>query len=74
MPNPDQTNHRQRMPFDANDLFKGQPETRDSFAEELAKLRDEIAALRAELAPVSSPIMTGWRVLDEFKKLASASA
>ena len=61
-----------RMPFDVNEMFKGQPETKEALAVEIAKLRDEIAALRAELAPVPSLIVTGRQALDEFKRLAHA--
>ena len=36
---------------------------------EIAELRKEIAALRAELAPVPSLIVTGKKALEEFKRL-----
>lgn len=39
-------------------------------ANEVAALRQEIALLRAELAPVPSLIITGRQALDEFKRLA----
>lgn len=38
-------------------------------ASEVAALRAEIAALRQELKPVSTLILTGAAVLDEFKRL-----
>lgn len=38
-------------------------------AYEVAELRKEIAALRVELTPVPSLIMTGRQALDEFKRL-----
>lgn len=47
---------------------KGEP----NLAHEIAELRKEIAALRAELAPVPSLIVTGRQALDEFKRLAHA--
>lgn len=40
-----------------------------NLAHEVAELRKEIAALRAELAPVPSLIVTGRQALDEFKRL-----
>lgn len=43
-----------------------------NIAHELAELRKEIAALRAELSPVPSLIVTGRQALDEFKRLAHA--
>ena len=43
-----------------------------NLAHEVAELRKEIAALRAELAPVPSLIVTGRQALDEFKRLAHA--
>ena len=48
---------------------KGEPD----LAHEVSELRKEIAALRAELAPVPSLIVTGRQVLDEFKRMAHAS-
>ncbi len=75
MPTPDQIARNHKMPFDVNEMFKGQPETTQAaLASEIAKLRDEIAALRAELAPVPSLIVTGRQALDEFKRLAHADA
>lgn len=41
-------------------------------AHEVAELRKEIAALRTELVPVPSLIVTGRQALDEFKRLAHA--
>lgn len=42
-----------------------------NLAHEVAELRKEIAALRAELAPVPSLIVTGRQALDEFRRLAN---
>ena len=41
----------------------------NALANEIVELRKEIAALRAELAPVPSLIVTGKQALDEFKRL-----
>lgn len=41
-----------------------------NLAQEISELRLEIAALRAELAPVPSLIVTGRQAIDEFKKLS----
>lgn len=61
---------------DINRLFANPDSPQDMFgsanenlAHEIAELRLEIAALRAELAPVPSLIVTGQQALDEFKKL-----
>ena len=43
----------------------------ENLSHEIAELRLEIAALRAELAPVPSLIVTGRQALDEFKRLSS---
>lgn len=72
MPTPDQPNPTPKPWPDFADWFKGQPETAAALAGEIAKLRDEIAALRADLAPVPSLIVTGRQALDEFKRLAHA--
>lgn len=72
MPTPDQIARNHRPPFDIDEMFRRMPETKDSLASEIAKLRDEIAALRAELAPAPSLIVTGRQALDEFKRLAHA--
>lgn len=73
MPTPDykppQTN---QMPDGIAEFFRRQPETNDALAYEVAELRREIAALRAELAPVPSLILTGREALDAFKRLAHA--
>lgn len=45
---------------------------RDDLAIEVAALRREIAALRADLtSPTSSAILVGPKVLEEFKRLQS---
>ena len=69
MPAPNQTNPHQKPWPDFNDWFKDQPETAAALSGEISKLRDEIAALRAELAPVPSLIVTGRQAIDEFKRL-----
>ena len=54
-------------------MLAGMSENREpNLAHEVAELRKEIAALRAELAPVPSLIMTGRQALDEFKRLTHA--
>ena len=53
--------------FNFNKFFEKSGEL--SLAHEVEKLRKEIAALRAELAPVPSLIVTGRQAVDEFKKL-----
>lgn len=47
--------------------------TESPLLEEVVKLRQEIAALRAELLPVPSLIVTGREALDEFKRLTQSS-
>ena len=51
-------------------LDKSEP----NLAHEVAELRKEIAALRAELIPIPSLIVTGRQALDEFKKLSVSEA
>lgn len=68
---PPQTNP---MPDGIAEFLRRQPVTADALAYEVAELRKEIAALRAELAPVPSLILTGREALDEFKRLAHAGA
>jgi hypothetical protein len=43
-------------------------------SDEIAALREDIAALRAELVPVPSLIVTGRQALDEFKKLSGQAS
>ena len=57
-----------------NAFMQRQPTSADALAHEVAELRKEIAALRAELTPVPSLIVTGRLALDEFKRLAHAGA
>lgn len=54
--------------FGPQDMFGS---TKENLAHEIAELRLEIAALRAELAPFPSLIITGKQALDEFKKLSN---
>ena len=42
----------------------------DALVTEMRALRQDIAQLLAQLAPVPSLILTGREVLDEFKKIA----
>ncbi len=73
MPAPGQTApHRDDAHF-AKTLEALQGKDEANFAHEVAELRKEIAALRAELAPVPSLIVTGRQALGEFKRLAHAS-
>jgi hypothetical protein len=41
----------------------------NNITHEISQLRNEIAALRAELAPVPSLILTGRKIIDEFERL-----
>lgn len=72
MPAPDTKQH-----YSPNDqrriasMFK-QPIEPDLVAQ-VAALREEIALLRAELAPVPSLIITGRQALDEFKRLTATN-
>lgn len=45
--------------------------TESTLSNEIAELRKDIAALRAELVPVPSLILTGKQALDEFKRLTA---
>lgn len=73
MPTPDykppQTN---TMPDGIAEFLRRQPGANDALTYEVAELRREIVALRAELAPVPSLIMTGREALDAFKRMAHA--
>ncbi len=72
MPAPGQmAPHRDNANF-AKMLEAMQSKNEPNLAHEVAELRKEIAALRAELAPVPSLIVTGRQALDEFKRLAHA--
>jgi len=50
------------------------PPAESHLAQEIAELRREIQALRHDLAPVSSHIITGRAAMDEFKRLTCAPA
>ncbi len=50
-----------------DEIFSGKKAP--DLAHEVAMLREEIAALRAELAPAPSPILTGRQVVEEFKRM-----
>ena len=65
--------HRDNSHF-AKMLEAMQIKDEPNLAHEVAELRKEIAALRAELTPVPSLIVTGRLALDEFKRLARAGA
>lgn len=72
MPTPvQQAPWQQAMPSELMRKLREQGEPPD-LAHEVAELRKEIAALRAELTPVPSLIATGRQVLDEFKRLTHA--
>jgi len=53
-------------------LDRMQPMPAQGLEFEIAALRSEIRELREELAPVSSLILTGRQVLDEFKRLSAS--
>ena len=69
MPSPDQMTHHLNLASQDRlaEFFK--PAHFD-LAVEVAALREEIAALRAELKPVPSLILTGQQVAAEFKRIA----
>lgn len=69
MPTPgQQTPFSRQMGADFQRRLLNGPDEVD-LAHEVAELRKEIAALRTELIPVPSLIMTGRQALDEFKRL-----
>lgn len=73
MPSPDQmTHHQNRGPADRLAAFFAPPEP--NLVAEVRALRQEIAALRAELKPVPSLILTGQQVAAEFKRLSEVRA
>jgi predicted metal-dependent hydrolase len=49
------------------------PTSESALAHEVAELRREIQALRQDLAPVPSLILTGRAALDEFKRLTQGA-
>lgn len=72
MPTPEQMAAQQRqMPPEMLAAFRPQGEMRagDRVADELAALREEVAALRALLSPPSAVILTGAAVAEHFKRL-----
>lgn len=69
MPTPDQkAPWQQAMPNALKKIFE---QNEPDLVKEIVGLRKEIAALRSELKPVPSLILTGRQVLDEFKKLTA---
>jgi len=69
MPAQDQKTQPFEMPTAFRQLFDAKLEP--DLAHEISELRREIAALRNELAPVPTLIITGRAVLDEFKRMSS---
>ena len=72
MPTPEQMSAQQRqMPLEMLAAFRprGEMQAGDAVAAELAALREEIAALRALLAPPSAVILTGPEVRWQFARL-----
>ena len=72
MPTPEQMSAQQRqMPPEMLAAFRprGEMQAGDAVAAELAALREEIAALRALLAPPSAVILTGPEVRRQFARL-----
>ena len=75
MPSQDQMTQRHQAQAQASSVLRAffdQPE--HDLAAEVAALRQEIAALRAELKPVPSLILTGQQVAAEFKRLSEVRA
>lgn len=73
MSSPDQKPQQRQLPeWLAARLREQQPEP--DLATEVRALRQEIAALRAELKPVPSLILTGQQVAAEFKRLSEVRA
>lgn len=71
MPTPDQMSAQQEMSPRMFDAIRQQGELRggNPVAEELAAMREEIAALRALLSPPSALILTGAEVIEHFSRL-----
>lgn len=69
MPTPDYKSERQMPDAFLKMLGDKSRQEMPDLAHEIHELRKEINALREELAPVPSLILTGRQVLDEFKKL-----
>lgn len=64
MPAPDQ----KAMPSALKKMFE---QNEPDLISEIVGLRKEIAALRSELTPIPSLIVTGRQALDEFKRLTT---
>ena len=76
MPTPEQMAAQQRqMPPEMLSAFRPQGEMRagDRVADELAALREEVAALRSLLSPPSAVVLTGPHVLRQFDMLRRVS-
>ena len=71
MPAPDQKHENERGRSFMADVMERltAPTPEAQLAHEVAELRREIQALRQDLAPVPSLILTGRAALDEFKRL-----
>lgn len=70
MPTPDQVAMHHQLGETLLEAFRrADPPPAQQLMAAIAGLRDDIAALRSELAPSSSTILTGRDVVAEFRRL-----